>query len=67
MTPSHWIAVSALLVAAWMLRYDMQPPAPNSPPITYMLDRWTGDVYVASPAMFRRVNQAKALPAPEPH
>lgn len=54
----------ATLLAAWLLRYDMQILHNNgAPPTGYVLDRWTGVVAVVYPNGYRELPKQQA-PAP---
>ncbi len=55
MTVNQWIAVAALVGAAWLCRYQSLGAAGRG--VAYFQDRWSGDVYVAFPSGYRRIDR----------
>jgi hypothetical protein len=54
------VAVIATALAAvllvWLWRYDLHPvPGYADSPVAYMLDRWTGTVYIVHPKGVRKL------------
>ena len=44
----HWIAIVALVVTAYMARYDIATVATDSAVVGYRLDRFTGEIAVCA-------------------
>lgn len=45
------IAAATLLLAAWLLRYDIvEPSGSGNQAVTFRLDRWTGEVVYCAPS-----------------
>jgi len=55
MTSRVWLGVviACALLVVWLTRYDLQSSVGGA----YLLDRWTGDVYYASPSGISKLKQ----------
>lgn len=55
---------AALIVAAWMLRFDVTQGSDREANSAFMLDRWTGQVYHLSGASKMRLQELEPRPLP---
>lgn len=58
MTAWHWIAIAALVLAAWMGRWEIVPA--NGQPVVYAHDRWTGVWRLVRPGSYRDIEERPA-------
>ncbi len=68
MKPWLILAIVALLLFAWMFRYDVHTTAPGDgyQRLTLKYDRWTGEVYVFLSADVTWVPYGRGLPQKPP-
>lgn len=57
--PARWflLSVLALVVLAWMFRFDLKPMAPDKDYVV-VLDRWTGEIKAVAPGAAVSVGHA---------